>query len=424
MDEQIRELIDLTRTKLMLTNYYLKDQRLSRRRNLFGETVYLLSMEWVPADGESQGDDDLLPEGAATTEINIQTRRFETVIFVKGKSSADGIVFPIGDAEFVGEWVGRETGLEYGKQFRLVSEKAGEYRFQACINGICVSPDCLITVKHDEKGKLTFYSVNGELPSIDQVEAAAFTLSADQLEQTAQEQLKLVEFPSDEEKKFIPVYAIEEIYVANDLAGTIPFEVFAERRSHLQIGRKLCWESPLQAPFERAQINLFEPELITLEQVFAHERHPDALPISETEQAEAVTAVERFLRQAFSGDSGKWILHTLHREKGYLHAVLRLAAPDRRLFARKLLIILSADGSKALDYFDNQPLLDMYRDFANAERPVVNKERAFEILRTMLELTPVYVYDFASGKYILCCKLDCAYGVHAVTGEMIRLSDL
>jgi len=34
------------------------------------------------------------------------------------------------------------------------------------------------------------------------------------------------------------------------------------------------------------------------------------------------------------------------------------------------------------------------------------------------------VYDFDQMKYILCGKLDCQYGLDAVTGEMIVLDDL
>ncbi|MGG0718185.1 hypothetical protein ABE096_11435 [Robertmurraya massiliosenegalensis] len=63
-------------------------------------------------------------------------------------------------------------------------------------------------------------------------------------------------------------------------------------------------------------------------------------------------------------------------------------------------------------------------EFEVAETVAMTKEEAFEKLKDRFELKLYYVYDFEQNKYLLCGKLDCQYGVHAGSGELVLLDDL
>ena len=146
------------------------------------------------------------------------------------------------------------------------------------------------------------------------VKEETYTLSLETVEHLAKEQMKLVEFPSYEQKKLFPVYAVEEIYVTNDGTSTIPFEVIADVRSYLKIDKTIYWDEPINKPFERKEISWIED--VTAEQAFSCEPTPDSFPITKVEQDKCVMAVKNFLRQEYPNDTGKWMLKTLHRDKG------------------------------------------------------------------------------------------------------------
>ena len=174
-------------------------------------------MEWFPNHVTEQEDDGSNPEGTASIEINVKSRKFKSAIFVMGKSYAeDGIMFANRNTEDIIKWVEDETGLTYGKQFQIHKEEEGEVHFKECIDGVAVSPSGSIEVKFDQEGKLTFFAVHGQFPSKEIVKEETYLLSFEKLEHLAKEQLKLIEYPSFEQKKLFPVYAVEEIYVTND----------------------------------------------------------------------------------------------------------------------------------------------------------------------------------------------------------------
>lgn len=135
-------------------------------------------------------------------------------------------------------------------------------------------------------------------------------------------------------------------------------------------------------------------------------------------------AVNDLLRQEYPKDSGNWILKTLHRDKGYIHAILRANKQDNRVFQRKLMIMIDAKSLQVVNYMDNKPMLEVFDQFQAPEKVTVNKEEAFEKMKELFELKPYYVYDFEQKQYILCGKLDCQYGVNAGNGEVILLDDL
>lgn len=421
MDERIQKLIDFTKMKFGLDDYYLERYGFSRNVNIFNETIYTFYMEWFPKHIAKPDDDDSNPDGTAVIDINLNTGKFDSVIFVMGKTYAkDGIAFSDMDSNNIIKWIEEETGLIYGKQFQLRRQKEREFYFEGCIDGVVISPAGLIEVRLDSDGKLTMFSVLGPFPSKNMVIEETYHLSFEKIEYLAKEQLKLIEFPSDEQKKIIPVYGVEEIFVTNDGKSTIPYE--PDDPPYVKVDEIIFWDEPMNEPFERKEIRWFED--ITAEQAFSNEPSPDSFPITKEEQDRCVQAVKDFLRQVYPNDTGKWLLKTLKRNKGYIHASVRANYRDDRVFQRKLNIIIDANRFQVVNYLDNEMMLQIFDQFQAPDEVTVTKEEAFEKIKELFELKPVYVYDFEQDQYVLCGKLDCQYGVHAADGEVILLDEL
>lgn len=421
IDTGIQELIDFTREKFGLWNYYLKSHSFDRRVNIFNKTIYTFSMEWFPNDVVEPVDEDENPGGTASIEIDIQTSRLKSAIFVMGQTFAqNGVTFA--DKNDIVKWVEQETGLMYEQQFVLRNEEEGELHFSECIDGVGVSPSGMIDVKYDQGGRLTSYSSYGHFPSKEMVRIEPYTLTFENIEDIAKEQLKLLEFPLFEQKRLVAAYAVEEIYVRNDLSRTLPFEFIVDVKGYLKIDKVLVWDKPLAAPFDRKELKWHEE--ITAEQAFSGEPSPDSYPITEQEQEKCVEVVRELLRQVYPNDSGIRILKSLHRERGYIHAVLRANKQDNRVFQRKMNVMIDPESLQVVNYMDNQMMLEMFDEFEVPEQVVISKDEAYEKLKGKFEITPYYVYDFEKNQYVLCGKIDCHYGVNATTGEIVSLDEL
>ncbi|MEL3961038.1 hypothetical protein MKZ01_07145 [Lysinibacillus endophyticus] len=419
MDTRVQELVEYTINKFGLNQYYLQNYHFNRTVNSFNETVYTLSMEFFPNHAEKDDDDDdddSNPDGTACIEINIENRKFTSVIFVMGKSYTENGVVYNGEMEEIIEWVENETGLTYGKHFQIHKEEKGEVYFKACINSISVSPSGWINIKFNEEGKLTLFSVFGEFPSIEVAEE--FSLNLDKIDHLKKEQIKLINFPSYEEKKLYSIYAVEEIYITNDGTRTIPFEIFKDEK----VGQTIYWEEPLNTSFERKYINWMGE--ISAEQAFACEPSPDIFPITELEQEKCISAVRDFLRQEYPNDSGKWVLKSLSREKGYIHATLNANSQDNYVFQRKMKVWIDPEHFKVDNYMDNDVMLETFNEFQPSDKGTITKEDAYEMLEEYFELIPTFVYDEKQQRYVLCGKLDCRYSVNAASGEVVSLDEI
>ncbi|MDL4841743.1 hypothetical protein [Aquibacillus rhizosphaerae] len=423
MDQRIAELIHVTKTKFGLDDYYLERHRFYRNVNIFNETVYTLCMEWFPKHVTEEEDEDSNPDGAAVIDINVDTGKYESVIFVMGETYAkDGISFATLKTDDIIKWVENETGLTHGKQFQLHKEEEGELFFKECIDGIAVSPSGSIQLEFNKEGNLTLFAVHGQFPSREVVKEEVYTLSLEKIEDWTLDQVKLAEFPSFEENKLTPVYAMEEIYVTNDQMLTIPFTAIVDERSHLKIDKTMVWNQPIDQPFESKEISWVDD--VTAIQAFSSDPSPDSFPITKEEQDQCVITVRDFLRQEYPNDTGEWVLKTLHRDKGYIHATMKANHQSNLVFQRKLSIMIDGENLKAVNYIDTKSMLEMFDEFQVTDQIKITREEAVEKLRPLFELKPYYVYDFQQGKYILCGKLDCHYGVNAGSGEVIPLDDL
>ncbi|WP_407270467.1 hypothetical protein [Radiobacillus sp. PE A8.2] len=423
MDSRIQEFVDFTRTKLGLDDYYLERHSFYQNVNIFNETEYVLCMEWFPNHVTQQEDDDSNPEGTAVVEINIHSRKIKSIIFVMGKTYVkDGISFTSQGKNQVIRWIEEETGLAYEKQFQFHKEEEGELTFKEYYEGIEVSPSGMIVVKFNHEGKLTMFANQGQFPSREKVREEKYTLSFRKVENIAKKQLQLVEFPTYEQKKLVFIFAIEEIYITNEGTSTIPFEWIVDVRSYTTMEKTLYWEEPMSQPFNKKEIIWIEE--IQPEQAFLLEPSPDSFPITELEQDKCEIVVKDLLRQEYPNDTGKWKLKTLHRDKGYIHATLRRNHKDHRLFQRKIKILIDAKSLKAINYIDNQLMIEIFEQFQTSEQAIITIDEAYEKIKGLLQLKPYYVYDFDHKQYILCGKLDCQYGIHAENGRVINLDDL
>ncbi|MED4354858.1 hypothetical protein P9265_21500 [Schinkia azotoformans] len=146
--------------------------------------------------------------------------------------------------------------------------------------------------------------------------------------------------------------------------------------------------------------------------------------ITTEEQEKCITSVKDFLRQEYLNETGKWTLKTLHRDKGYIHAILRTNKQDNRVFQRKLMIMIDAKSFEVLNYMDNQAMLEIFNQFQAPDKVRITKEEVYKKVKERFELKSYYVYDFEQKQYVLCGKLDCEYGVNGSNGEVIVLNDL
>lgn len=418
MDNKIKELVELARKKFGLESYYLKRHSLNQKITLFQETVYTLTMEWFPNHVIEHEDEDYNPDGTAIIDIEIKSRKVESAIFVGGISLADGVRFRERN-QIIG-WIEEETGLTYGRHFILEKEGKGEFRFRGCIDGVSLYPSGQIELQHDKEGNLTFFTVYGSFPSTDLVSGETYSLSKDKVETLIKKQFKLIELPLYEEERLIHLYGIEEIFVRNDRVSTIPFNV--DTCFYTVINKTIYWDESVRKPFKRKEINWIVD--ITEEQAFSDEPSPESFPITEEETEKCLEEVTAFLQQVFPNDSGKWKLKTLHRDKGYIYAVLREKEQKNQVWKRKLTILIDAQSLEVCNYIDNKPLLEMFDQFQTSDEAVMTKEDAYEKLKEKIVLTPCYVYDFIEGKFVLCGKLDCQFGVNASNGEILCLNDL
>lgn len=420
MDRRIKDLVDYTRDTYSLTRYDLHQWDIRRSMTIFNETVYTLNMVWFP-NHIKNWNEECNPDGTAYIEIDIHSKKLKSIMLVKEISYIDSIKFNLHNRDEIINWIEKETGLNDGKQFEFWKEEDRTLYFKGCIDGLAVSPSGYIELKLDEEGRPTFFSVIGQFPSKKLVKQETYALSLDKIEEWAKKQLKLIEFPVIHEKKLVPAFAIEEVYIKNDGSSTLPYEFFANENVRFPIDKVIEWDHPNQSTFCRKEVSFVKH--VTPEQAFRCEPHPDLQPITEEEIQTCIRATQKFLSQEYANDSGKWVLKSLHRDHGYIYATLRTPEQKVRLFGRKMVLFIDSKTYDVLDYMDNESFLnDRYMEIKEAEQIEIAKEEAFAKLKDYIQLTPTYVYDFKQGCYVLCGKLDCDFAVKADHGEVQHIA--
>lgn len=422
MEQKIQALIIATKEKFGLTNYYLHTSSFYRSLDVFEDTTYTFTTEWLPSHAKKVEEDDLNPPGTAIIDIDVHTGQFKRILFVNNKSFAEKNIIVSTSTNDIIQWVEEETGLTYNEQFQLIEEEDGRLFFKECFMGIPVSPSGFIEIKYNQDGQLTLFSAIGQFPPKEKFKQDVPALSLEKVADLPRKQIKLMEFPLEKQKQILPFYGFEEIYITNDLTRTIPYEFFVNDKIQLAINKIIYWDSPTNQLFEKKCLTFAND--VTIEQVISREHHPNLLPITNLEKEQCISTVSDFLRQEYPNDTGKWLLTTLYRQDNYIYATLKYNEHSNFIFKRKLLVIIAAENLQAINSMDSQFMLKTFEAYTTVEKGTITENQAFDTLKDHLELTPVYVYDKQLAQYILCGKLDCAFAVNATNGELVKLDDL
>jgi len=422
MEQKIQALITATKEKFGLTNYYLHTSSFHRNLDIFEDTTYIFTTEWLPSHAKKVEEDDLNPPGTAIIDIDVHTGQLKRILFVNNKSFAEKNLIVSTSTNDIIQWIEEETGLTYNEQFQLIEEENGRLFFKECLMGIPVSPSGFIEIKYNQDGQLTLFSAIGQFPPKEKFKQDIPALSLEKVADLPKKQIKLIEFPLEKQKQILPFYGFEEIYIANDLTRTIPYEFFVNDKIQLAIDKIIYWDSPIKQSFEKTFLTVDND--VTLEQVISREYHLNLLPITNLEKEQCISTVSDFLRQEYPNDTGKWLLTTLYRQDNYIYATLKYNKHSNFIFKRKLLVIIDAENLQAINSMDSQFMLNTFEAYTTVEKGTITENQAFDKLKDHLELTPIYVYDKRLAQYILCGKLDCAFAVNARNGELVKLDDL
>lgn len=423
MDERIKGWVDLTGEKLGLHGYFLHTSFIHSRINVFNETEYYLHMAWYPRDYLEFHEEAMNPPGTALVELNLKTGTFRSIIFIDGKRETP-LRFPPDDLSALIHWIEQETGLIYENQFQFVKQEEQRRIFCSCYKGVPVSPSGEIQVSLDDEGYLFFYLNDGVFPAQDEVEEEPYVLTFDSsLQKVVEKELKLQQFPSSKQQKWISVYTLPPVYIQNKNQAILPFPKEERGVPSVLIDQLMEWDTPDGEPFIPIRETNPRNHEVTMEDVLASTPHMDLQAIRDGEKEQAVAGVLSFMRKVFPYDSGLWKLHYLYRAHGKLHGVLKQVQDDG-LLQRQVSVILDPGNFTAVNYYDNKLLIKMF-----GKQPVINpvpvrKEDALKEILSVVQLNPVYVYHSELKKYVLCGNLACEYGVMADSGEAVLLSDL
>lgn len=423
MDSRLLKIVEKIKVDYGLESYTLINHEVYKERDHAGYAYYTFDMEFFPAEKyiSEEIEEGINPDGTAVVSYHIQKELIQSVTFVGGKSYAETIHFTEKTAEEVAAWIESETGFCYGTQFKLVGVMENGFRYETDVDGVKLSSAGSIDVEFDDLGKLTSYWLGTFMPSEEEIKKEKFTLSLEEIEPLVKKQLQLVNFPIESEKRFSPVYAMEEIYIIQSSKRTIPFS--ADERLEIPINKVLEWNDPLKNEKVFKEIPILTEA--TAEEAFNNIDVQKKLMISDDEISEYEEVVRDALRANYPTESNKWIFTKLDRAENYIEAHCHLLNDSNTLFPRKIIVFINPADKSLINMIDNKELFeDIFEDFIPAKKPIVTHEEAFEKLLSYITLDPAYVYDPKSKKYRLCGLLDAAEGIDAVTGEIVSLSDL
>jgi len=420
MDKRLQKIVDEAGEKFGLGAYQLERYSINKDRDTMGNAYYTFTMEWFPKELSKPIEEDYNPVGTAIVEYVIQKQQFSNVSFVHGESFSTKTHFPGKTAEEVAAWLERETGLVYKQDFKLTQANANGFQFKTDVNGIYFSPSCIIEVDFNDAGKLTSYHSYGTKPSQELIEQSKFTLTLEEIEPIVKKQLQLVKFPSETEKRFVPVYAMEEVYVTVDGKRIIPF--MEHERSEVKIDEVIEWDKPLEKQISREEIPVVVD--VNPDEAFRNVDAGEKLTLSAEQIERSKNIVRDVLCVEYPDESGKWKLSKLQRQENFIEGHCEQDEDNPTLFNRKVVVFMNPETMKVLNYLDNASMFEIFDAFSPAEKAVVTHEEAFEKMISYITLDPTYVYDEFVGKYVLCGLLDAAEAVDAVTGEIISLGDI
>ena len=152
----------------------------------------------------------------------------------------------------------------------------------------------------DNDGKLTSYNLYDPIPSSEDLELTEFTLTLEEIEPLVRKQLQLVNFPVEAEKKFVPVYAMEEVYVTLDGSRVIPF--LDHEREEVKVDEVIEWTEPFTGELVREQIDFVSEA--TADEAFEGKGIAEKLVVTADQIEQSKDIVRDVFRSEYPEESG------------------------------------------------------------------------------------------------------------------------
>ncbi|MEN2767148.1 hypothetical protein [Ornithinibacillus xuwenensis] len=420
MNENILTIAENIQQDYGLNDYVLKRNTIYSETTLANQTSYILSLEWVPSSLVVEDADDYNPSGSAILEIDLHTQGLKRINFVQDTSYANEEVFPSPQIENVIEWVEEKTGMMFGRQFKLVHEDGRDFSFHATVDNIDVAPSGSIDVTFNENEQLTSFSIDGVFPTEDQINWEPLSITKEAITDELLKHFTLVETPYEHEEAWLNLWHMKQFYVLNDLSRTIYPESVFQLDTFIDLDVVMEWET--------AQKKEFYPEEVDFSTDISYE---DAIakktvksPITDEELQTSIDETRSFLSCVYTDDSGRWLLTGMYPEKGFIIAELTSIQDSKRALQRKVKVIINRNTYRVANYWDSKIILDRFMRFKEAQAIDVNQETAFNMIKDAITITPVYVKESNSDRYLLCGRVDCDDVIDASSGNKIHLNDL
>ncbi|WP_010097757.1 hypothetical protein [Ornithinibacillus scapharcae] len=417
MSQTIQDIVDDIQKKYGLDHYVLHNHHIYAETNVSNKTDYILSLEFLPSEQEIK-EGEYNPSGTAIIDMNLHTKDLKQITFLNNVSNATEGIFPQQDMDQIIDWIEEETGMMFGKQFKLVHEYENEVSFQATIDNMEVAPTGAIDLIFNEQGQLTQFSIDGIFPTEEEVDWEPFSLTTEDIIDTIMDHLTLVETPDEENQTWLNLWQVKTFYIKNDRTKLILPENLYQLDKFHQLHITVEWDKPHLETFTTEDYD-FSTEVSYEE---ALENRGEPAPITEIELQNCLEEVTKVVSNLFPDESGKWTVTGMYPEKNYI--ICELIGEKYRSIQRKLKLIIQRDNFTTVNYWDNKFILDMFRPFKEPEQAKIAKVEAFEKLQSSIELTPVYVKESHSDTYQLCGRIVCDDVVDAVSGELIKIFEL
>lgn len=415
MDNRLKQLVNELTVKFGLEQYQLETCSFHKELSYNGEAHYKCNLELFPHATADEREEGLNPIGTASIEYNLTTEKLVHLFFVQGQSFSTKTAFETQTVREVAQWIEQETGYRFEQDFTIVDTLDNGYRFEAEIDSLPSSPGGLIEVEFNQAGKLTSFLMQ-DMQTIDENrKLTKFTLTKDDIETIIQDQIKLIQFPNEDEEKFIPLYAIEEVYIKNETKQRIPYLI--HEREEIIVNEPIIWSTALEGTIARTVIEP-HPE-VSIEEAFTQQKAVARPLIEEKQLPQIFLAVTDVLRTVLPNESNRWAIATVRSEDQFIMCTLNEI--ESTYFDRKFIVLLDPISLEVLNYIDTRELMEIFDSFTPAPEAIVTEDEAYEKLAPFVTLTPTYVYDFDTKQFELCGLLNATHAVEAVTGEMISL---
>ena len=413
MDKNVTELVEYSRELCGLEAYTFKAYHIFYHLNV----GYTFCTEWIPShlDETKQTGDN--PTGAAIVEIHLQDRSLQRLVFVKNTSFATEGALPSAQKEELLPWIEQKTNLAYGRQFQLVNETKQTATFDVCIDHIPIAPRTDIEVQFNQKGQLTLFSIDGTLPSEDEVDWEPYALTSAKTDPILPGLCREIVAPIEKTESWERFFIIDQVFISNYNTDIIPAKVVNEHPVYIEKNLILQWTGETNDTFTKKKIHVKTD--FTWDDVFSDAENPNQIPIAQSDEQLFINEATRVLQINYPQESGQWCLTALYKEHNHVIAEIQ-PTHSESAFTRKIKIFMN-DAAHAVNFVDNKFLFQLLERFTAADPSQMTKDDAFQQLVDHITIEPAYVYNRQTKHYEIHGEVICPYAVHAKTGELVAI---